>query len=109
LASQNVSLKIVGSLAFLAGTFALSYGFAETFLVPGTPGETFFQRDRVLFGLLPLAIAISILCLAGWFFARASSNPKRRLSDTITCCIGGAVITVFACFILAALWQKGKG
>jgi uncharacterized membrane protein len=93
---------------FLAGTFALSYGFAETFLVPGTPGETFFQKDRVLFGLLPLATAILILCLAGWLFTRASTNPKRRLSDTITYCIGGAVITIWALIIIAAVYQKGR-
>lgn len=94
----NLRLRAAAVSAFLLGTVALAFGFAMSFLVPGTPGDHYFQRNRVLFGNLPLLAAILMLFLSGWLLHRSVPESKRNLPDTIACCIGGSVglICVFA-------------
>jgi hypothetical protein len=106
---HNLRLKASGVLAFLIGTAALYYGFAMTFLVPGAPGEAFFQKDRVLLGMLPLCAAVLTLCLAGWLLFHSASNPKRHLSDMIVYCIGGAIGAIWLSFIIGAIYKSAKG
>ena len=105
--AQSLQLKALGSLIFAVGTVALYYGFVMTFMVPGVPGE-FLSARRMLYGLAPLVAAIFLLCLAGNVFCRSSPNPKRRLSDVVWYCIGGAMLAVFLFCILAGLFRGAK-
>lgn len=43
---NRVLLKAGGVLAFIAGAYDLWYGFVMSFLVPGAPGEAYFQKDQ---------------------------------------------------------------
>jgi uncharacterized BrkB/YihY/UPF0761 family membrane protein len=106
---QSLWLKVAGALAYLAGTMALYFGSAMTFLVPGTPREGFFVKERVIFGVLPLLAALVALCLAGWLFFRSVPNPRRNLSDVIAYCIGGAIGAIFLFFMVGGIYQSAKG
>lgn len=103
---NTVLLRVSGIVAFIAGTFGLWYGFVMSFLVPGTPGESYFQRDRILLGNLPLVGSLLALSAAGWMFFRSLSEPKITLERTITFCIGGAASLGFLYAVLGALIYK---
>jgi hypothetical protein len=95
-----------GVAIFIAATFGLWYGFVMSFLVPGMPGEPYFQRDRVLLGNVPLVTSVLALCAAGWFF-RSALKSKITLSEAIICCIGSAAGLGFLFFVIgAAIHQR---
>jgi hypothetical protein len=100
---SRLLLRVSGILTFVAGTVGLWYGFAMSFLVPGIPGEPYFQRDRVLLGNLPLLGSVIALAAAGWMFFRSVSEPKITLERAITYCIGGATGLGFLYAIIGAL------
>ena len=100
---SRVLLRVSGIVMFIAGTFGLGYGFAMSFLVPGTLGESYFQRDRILLGNLPLVASVLALTAAGWIFFRSLSEPKITLERAITYCIGGAVGLGFLYAVIGAL------
>lgn len=81
---SRVLLRVSGIVIFIAGTFGLWYGFAMSFLVHGTPGESYFQKDRILLGNLPLVGSMLALTAAGWMFFRSFSEPKITLERAIT-------------------------
>lgn len=103
----NWRWMLVGVITFIIGTIAFYFGGMMTFFVPGDPGEPFFQKDRVLRGILPLLGAISILSLAGWFFLRSvrgngtASGPG--LPTMIAYCILGAIGAFWLFFMAIAL------
>jgi len=96
-----------GIFTLVIGTAAFYYGATMTFLVPGTPGESFFQKDRVIFGILPLLAALAILSLAGWLFLRSVKGSAVSKSTTlptmIAYCILGAIGALWLCFIAVAI------
>ncbi len=96
-------LRASGILAFVAGTVGLWFGFGMSFLVPGIPGEPYFQRQRVLYGNLPLLASALALCAAGWLFFRSESERKITLDQAITYCILGAAGLGFLSFLIGAL------
>src|ERR1035441_3387398 len=98
--TPSLYLKAAAVVAFLIGTGVLYFGFTMTFLVPGMLGEPFFQKDRVLLGMLPLLAALLLLCSAGWLLFRSVSTPKRNLSDMIAYCFGAAIGMIFLFFII---------
>lgn len=75
---------------FLAGAFGVWYGFVMSFLVPGTLGEPYFTRDRILLGNVPLVGSFAALVAAGWMFFRSFSKPRFSLEQAIVYSIGGA-------------------
>jgi hypothetical protein len=107
--AHRLWLKVAGTLVLLVGSAALYYGFVMTFLVPGNLGESFFQRNRVLLGMLPLCAGFLELCWAGWLFFRSVPYPKRHLLDMIVYCIGGAIGAIWVFLILGALYQRAEG
>jgi hypothetical protein len=78
-----------------------------TFLVPGYPGESFFQKDRLLLGVLPLLAAMAILSVAGWLFLRSSPSPKSNKGPTlpamIAYCFFGSIGVIWLVFLVVAL------
>ncbi|MGA2882579.1 MAG: hypothetical protein ABSG13_26800 [Bryobacteraceae bacterium] len=78
-----------------------------SFLVPGIPGEPYFQRDRLLRGNVPLVASVLALCAAGWLFFRSAPKPKITLSEAIAYCIGGAAVLGFLFYLIgAAIYQS---
>jgi uncharacterized BrkB/YihY/UPF0761 family membrane protein len=106
---QSLWLRIAGVLAFLAGMVALYVGFLMTFLVPGTPGEGFFVKERIILGMLPLLAALVAVCLSGFLFFRSVPNPRRHLSDVIVYCICGAIGVIFLFCITDGIYQSAIG
>jgi len=100
---RKVLLRVSAIVTFIAGTVGLWYGFAMSFLVPGTPGESYFQRDRILLGNLPLVGSMLALAAAGWMIFRSFSEPKITLERAITYCIGGAVGLGFLYAVIGSL------
>ena len=67
-AKYNWRMLLAGVGTFLVGTFLFAYGGAMAFFVPGRIGESYFQKERLLLGVLPLFLAVAVLSIAGWFF-----------------------------------------
>jgi biotin transporter BioY len=104
---RRVLHRILGTVALLAGTAGLYYGFVMSFLVPGILGEPYFQRQRVLLGNIPLAVSVLALCGAGWLFFTSLREPRFTLGQTIACCIGGAAgLWVLLAIIGALIYQR---
>jgi hypothetical protein len=96
-------LKACGVLAFIAGALGLWYGFAMSFLVPGAPGEPYFQKNRMLLGNVPLLASLLMLSAAGWLFLRSVTRPKLTLGQAITYCVGSAAGLGFVFAVIGAL------
>jgi len=78
-----------GILVFAAGWFCFAAGFAGAFLVPGYRGEPYFQRFRIVYGILPLLGGATLLSLSGrlFFFALPSAwRSTATLGRVIGCC-----------------------
>jgi len=99
-------LRATATSLFIGATFGLWYGFAMSFLVPGIPGEPYFQRDRVLLGNVPLVASVLALCAAGWLFFRSASDPKVTLEKTITYCVAGAAGLLFLLAVIGSVIHK---
>ena len=105
---KNVGFRVIGIVMFMAGTFGLWYGFAMSFLMPGNPGEAYFQKDRFLLGNLPLLGLPLVLSAAGWMVFHSLSEPRITLGQAINYSIVGAaglglVYAVF-CALIYQLW-----
>ena len=96
-----------GVAIFIAATFGLWYGFAMSFLVPGIPGEPYFQQDRVLLGNVPLVASMLALCAVGWLL-RSALKSKITLSEAIIyLCLGSAAGLGFLFFVIdTAIHQR---
>jgi hypothetical protein len=94
-----------GIATFIVGTTLLYFGGTMTFLVPGYPGESFFQKDRLLLGIVPLLAALALFILAAWFF-RSIRFPKASgptLPVMIAYFFFGAIGVLWLSFVVAAL------
>jgi hypothetical protein len=98
---------LAGAVTFILGTVVLCSGVIMTFFVPGYPGESFFQKDRLLLGVLPMLAAMAILSMSGWTFLRSVRAPNSSsgpsLSDMIAYCFFGSIGTIWLFFVVAAL------
>jgi hypothetical protein len=106
--AQRVWLRVGGGVVFAIGTASLCMGFVNSFLIPELPGESYFQRDRLLLGNLPLLAALPALILAGSLF-HCSSAIRRHRSDVVMYCIGAAIGIIFLLFIAGGIYQSAKG
>ena len=90
---------LAGVAAFVLGTFALAYGWAMTFMVPGEMGESFFSRNRLLLGPAPLLLGIAILGAAGLCVRRALRSSESvdgpSLAVTVGYCVFGSIAAIF--------------
>lgn len=59
---------------FLAGCFLLYYGGTMLLLVPGAPGESYLNWDRVRYGGIPFVISLGALVIAGRMWGRLRSR-----------------------------------
>jgi len=52
----------------IVACFAVYYGATMSFLAPGNVGESFFVRERVLYGLLPFGsgVLFAVVALMLW-------------------------------------------
>jgi hypothetical protein len=55
---------LAGVVTYIVGAVALYCGGMMTFLVPGYPRESIFQKERLLLGVLPVLEALEILSIA---------------------------------------------
>jgi hypothetical protein len=51
-------------LSFLGGAGCLYYGSVMLLFVPGYPGESYWQRERIIYGMLPVGLS-AVFFLAG--------------------------------------------
>jgi hypothetical protein len=70
-----MQLKFVSILLFVVACVVLYFGTGMLFVVPGYPGEGYFVRKRILYGLLPTMSSAGLLVAVGWLWDR-SSKPE---------------------------------
>ncbi len=79
---------------FLAACALLYYGSVMLFLVPGSPHEAYFQRNRVIFGVLPVLLSLGLLVAVGRV-SKGLANERRS--------VRGGIVNLFAYAIVAVV------
>jgi hypothetical protein len=107
-AGYNWRFVLAGVLTFAVGTFLLAYGVAMAFFVPGYPGESYFQKNRLLYGVLPSVISVVVLGIAGWFFFRSSKSLQRPTLTTLIgyCFVGSIGMILLYAVVGALIYQR---
>jgi hypothetical protein len=78
------------------------------FFVPGYRGEAYFQKDRVLLGILPFSLGICLISVAGWLFSKLAANPTPEgTAKTIGYCFAAVIGTLlFLAMLGSYLYQR---
>ncbi|MCU1273494.1 MAG: hypothetical protein JWO48_925 [Bryobacterales bacterium] len=96
-------------ILFLVGCFLFYYGGTMLLLVPGVPGEAYFNWDRVQYGGIPVVIGLGALLLAGRLWARTRIGGwQRRFGAPGAVVLGAVVVTIgySVLILLAARHQR---
>jgi hypothetical protein len=101
-------MKAALVVLFLMGCFSLYYGGTMLLLVPGSPGEVFLNRDRILYGGIPLVVGVGAVMIAGQLWGRAnSSGLRRRFGASAAVVVGTLVVVVgYGVLILLAIRRQ---
>ena len=65
--ARRAVLTAMFILSFLCSAFCLYYGSVMLLFVAGYPGESYWQRERIIYGVAPLGLS-AIFFLAGCTF-----------------------------------------
>jgi uncharacterized membrane protein YidH (DUF202 family) len=98
-------LKVASIIAFLAACALLYYGAVMLLMVPGSPGEQYLSADRVLYGVTPILLSLSLLGAATWLWPRANSSTtgRKRFSKVFSWAISGVGLFWILLMIIAAI------
>jgi hypothetical protein len=115
----DVSIELVTSLgkaalatasvaAFVVGTLLLAYGAVMLCCVPGYPGESFWQRERILYGLVPLCVAITVFTLVAWALIRLRRINLNGMYRTTFWVVISSLAIIWAGTMMAVLLHSGR-
>jgi hypothetical protein len=79
---------------FLAGCILLYYGGTMLLLVPGAPGESYLNWDRVRYGGIPFVIALGALVIAGRMWGRSRGGVEQRFGSAGAVVLGTLVVVI---------------
>jgi hypothetical protein len=65
---------IVRLLLLASASIALYCGVGELLLVPHAPGEPYWAKERLLYGVIPVFLGFTIATFAGWIAAARVQN-----------------------------------
>ena len=100
-------MKIASAVLFALACSLLYYGTAELFFVPRHLHESYFARDRVLYGVLPTLASGAVLVVVGWLWARSRGliDFRRTIIAAIRYAIGAVVLFWVGLIIVSDLRQ----
>jgi hypothetical protein len=97
--------RLAGALLFVAASVALYFGNGMLLLMPGDPyhREPYFDRTRVIYGVLPFLLSVALSIAVGFLWARAPNwdKVKRAIGIAFSCAVA-AVLLFWAGLIIRA-------
>jgi len=76
--------------------------------VPGYPGESFWQRERILYGLLPLCGAITVFAIVAFGWIRLRNINISALYRTTFYLLFSSLAIIWLGAIIAVLSHLGR-
>jgi hypothetical protein len=100
-------VRIICAGLFIGACVLLWIGGGMLFLVPGYPGEGYWAVERVKYGIVPAAAALSLLAAVGWLWTRSGSplTLRNAIQRSISLAIGACVLFYFVMAFIAAQRQ----
>lgn len=74
--------------------------------VPGYPGERFWQRERLLYGMLPLCVALTVFALVALAWIRFRPAKFNAIYSTMFYVTMSALAIIFVGTVVAALLHR---
>lgn len=75
-------MKILSGILFVIACLALYAGAVMLLFVPGYPGEGYFAPKRMLYGIPPILLSITLLVTVAWLWIRSGSDISLRRAIT---------------------------
>ena len=93
--------------AFAIATFLLAYGGAMVCCVPCYPGESLWQRERIIYGLIPLCGSITLFALIALLWIRLCEISIRAVYRTTFYLLAASLAVIWVGTIIAVLIHSG--
>ncbi len=97
------------SLGILVGFVAclfLYYGATMLLMVPGYPGEEYFAKDRIVYGVIPAAVGSALVLLSSWLWSRASGVEFWLCAKRVIRWLIGLVMGLLVILIVIARFRQ---
>jgi len=102
-----VLMKALGVAADVIACFLLYYGATMLLMVPGYPGEGYFAKGRIIYGLLPIVASLVLILVCAWLWSRASGTDFLVCVWRTICWSVGLVVAFFLLlFVIAGFRQS---
>ena len=74
-------------------------------LMPGYPGEHYLTRGRVLYGVIPIVLSLSLMSVAGWFWSRTGgpASLSTYIQRAFLAALGAVVVFWVGLIVVAHL------
>jgi hypothetical protein len=104
---SSVLMKALGVVVGFIACFLLYYGATMLLMVPGYPGEGYFAKGRVIYGLLPMVTSLVLILLCAWLWSRASGTDFFLCVWRTICWLVGSVVAFWlVLFVIAGFRQS---
>ena len=100
---HRIIFDSAAAVASLFGTTAAGYGFAMSSLVPGAPGEAYFQEQSGAAGAFCPSPPLWRILHCRWLGKRALQNPVIRLRTATGCSVASAAFRLIVFAVVGAL------
>jgi hypothetical protein len=98
----NVTKRIAALPFFVAACVSLYFGSGMLLLVPGYPGESYFAKERFIYGVLPALLSIGLLMVTAAIWVRSGISMTFR--DAASLAFALAVTTIILFWVGLILW-----
>ena len=82
----------------------LYYGLVMLFLVPGNPGGPYWEKPRVVLGLVPLLLGIAMLVVSAWIASLYRSHARGNVITQTMVYAAVGIVLVFAALAVNDLY-----
>lgn len=99
--TSTTGAKVLSIVAGIAGCACLYFAAVALLMIPGYPGESYLNWFRVVYGLVPAFLTLTLLTLAGWLWSRSGgpASVETYIQRAFLAAFG-AVLLFFACLVV---------
>src|ERR1017187_2199321 len=98
---------ILSGVIFVIACVALYAGAVMLLFAPGYPGESYFAPKRMLYGIPPTLLSITLLVTVGWLWTRSGSaiSLRRAITSSFLWAIGILTFSGIVAVIIGGIRQ----
>lgn len=88
-------MKFLTILLFLVACISLYYGSGMLLLDPRFRGESYFVRERIVYGVLPTLSSVALLVATSWMWVRSGGSVTFGKAVCISFALAATAIILF--------------